>query len=131
MAGLGTVVDLGIERIVKAAFSKLDRNFQPSELERELKTAMKLCRTEFLEGSYVPNKFVIFLSRADYDSFSPLKKQIIEDLVVCVSEYVQQSGNKILGDKRKKIEEKIIIDLRSNNKLSKGMVKIEPSFLRV
>lgn len=131
MAGLGTVVDLGIERIVKAAFSKLDRNFQPSELERELKTAMKLHRTEFFEGSYVPNKFLIFLSRPDYESFSPLKKQIVEDLVVCVSEYVQQSGNKILGDKTKKIEEKIIIDLRSDNKLAKGTVKIEPSFLRI
>ena len=131
MAGIGTIIDLGVERAVKAVFAKIDRGFQPRDLEGELKTAIKLHRTEFIEGSYVPNKFVIFLSRPDYESFSPLKRQIIEDLVVCVSEYVQQSGNKIVGNKGKKIEERIVIDLRSDHKLAKGAVKIEPSFLKI
>lgn len=134
MAGIGTILNIVIERRVEGIFSPLDRDFQPNQLEKKLKDAMKLHRTTFIEGNYFPNKFIIHLNPQDYEDCSPLVRQTIEDLVICAGEYIRESGNRIIGDEgktMKTIEERIVIDLIPDNQLAKGEVRIDPSFFRV
>lgn len=116
--GLLDNFERGLERAVNGAFAKTFRSgLQPVEitsaLRRELDTkAVVVARDRIL----APNKFVVRLSRADYDNLVELGPTLSDEFVLQVERHAQAQHYSFAGG--------ISVDLEPDEKLSQGVVVI-------
>ncbi|AXH34419.1 DUF2662 domain-containing protein [Humibacter sp. BT305] len=113
----------GLERAVNGAFAKTFRSgLQPVEissaLKRELDTrAAVVARDRIL----VPNSFRVLLSPADHERMTALGSALITELDGIVKQHAAQQGFQFAGP--------VVIDLVSDESISKGMIEVESSNL--
>ena len=117
--GLLDNFERGLERAVNGAFAKTFRSgLQPVEitsaLRRELDTkAVVVARDRIL----APNKFVVRLSRADYDTMAELGPTLTDEFVLQVERHATTQHYSFAGG--------ISVELEADDKLPQGVVAID------
>jgi len=117
--GLLDNFERGLERAVNGAFAKTFKSgLQPIEitaaLRRELDTkAAVVARDRIL----VPNKFIVGLSKTDFERMSSLGATLIDELTQLVQQHAAAQHYSFAGG--------ISITLSENERLSQGMIDIK------
>jgi Protein of unknown function (DUF3662)/Inner membrane component of T3SS, cytoplasmic domain len=117
--GLLDNFERGLERAVNGAFAKTFRSgLQPVEitsaLRRELDTkAVVVARDRIL----VPNKFLVHLNPADYDTMSAVGPALIDEFTLQVERHATAQRYSFAGG--------ISIELTADEKLAQGVVDID------
>jgi len=87
-----------------------------AEVERRKKLGIE-------EDAFVPNTYAVYLSKWDYEEFSPLLAGIKDQLRNRLLEKIKTKGYRILSTT-------IALDIREDAALEKGCVVIESSFIK-
>jgi hypothetical protein len=87
-----------------------------AEVERRKKLGIE-------EEAFVPNAFAIYLSKWDYEEFSPLLTGIKEQLRNKLLEKIKTKGYRILSTT-------VTLDIREDEALEQGSVVVESSFIK-
>jgi hypothetical protein len=88
----------GLEHLVEGVFAKAFRTgLQPVEVGRRLIREIDLHRTLGVRGTFVPNRFVIAVSRADRERFAPIEATLIAELIDTARQHARQEHYRFAG----------------------------------
>ena len=106
-----------LERLVEGVFAKAFRSgLQPVELGRRITREMDLRRTVAPRGTLAPNHFIVALSQADRQRFTPIEDELVGELVDLAREHARSEGYIFVGA--------LTIELMTDDDLSPGRLLV-------
>jgi hypothetical protein len=95
--GVLRTVESKLEGLVEGVFSRAFRaRVQPVELARRLAKEMESYKTVSVSRTYVPNEYIVFLSREDRRQFEGYEPALVEELSAHLLEHAAREGLALL-----------------------------------
>src|SRR5215207_5056320 len=109
--------------LVEGTFGRVFRSeVRPVELARKLAREMDEHKTVSVSRTYVPNEYVVWLSRQDREQFEPVEASLIDEL--CVGRSGQSRWGRASRSTRPQIE------FRTDERLALGEFGIQTRVVR-
>lgn len=98
--------------LVEGTFGRVFKTeVRPVELARGLAKEMDAHRTQSLSRTYVPNEFVVWLSRQDRGRYDGMEQEVADELSAYVLEHARQEGLSLVATPRISFETDPALDL--------------------
>jgi hypothetical protein len=110
-----------VNRLVSGNFAEMfDSRVQPLEIASALQTEIHEKAASVGAGrTVVPNKFVIELSKSDYQNFADYEKLLLTELTTVIREYVVTENYTTVGT--------MVIEMKTDDDLIEGVFRITSS----
>jgi hypothetical protein len=121
--GVLRTVESKIEGLVEGMFSRAFRaRVQPVELARRLAKEMESYKTVSVSRTYVPNEYIVFLSREDRRQFEGYEPALVEELSAHLLEHAAREGLALLTRPK--------VSFETDRRLRMGEFGIQPRLVK-
>ena len=110
--------------LVEGTFGRVFRaEVRPEELARRLAREMDEHRTVSLSRTYAPHEYVVYLSPADRERFTPIEHEVAQELSAYLLEHARSERLALVASP--------VIELRTDERLGLGEFGIETRYANV
>jgi hypothetical protein len=121
--GVLRTVESKLEGLVEGMFSRAFRaRVQPVELARRLAKEMESYKTVSVSRTYVPNEYIVFLSREDRRQFEGYEPALVEELSAHLLEHAAREGLALLTRPK--------VSFETDRRLRMGEFGIQPRLVK-
>jgi hypothetical protein len=121
--GVLRTVESKLEGLVEGVFSRAFRaRVQPVELARRLAKEMESHRTLSVSRTYVPNEYIVFLSREDRRQFEGYEAALVEELAAHLLDHAARQGLALLTRPK--------VTFETDRRLRMGEFGIQPRLVK-
>jgi FHA domain-containing protein len=121
--GVLRTVESKLEGLVEGVFSRAFRaRVQPVELARRLAREMESYKTVSVSRTYVPNEYIVFLSREDRRQFEGYEPALVEELSAHLLEHASREGLALLTRPK--------VSFETDRRLRMGEFGIQPRLVK-
>jgi hypothetical protein len=121
--GVLRTVESKLEGLVEGVFSRAFRaRVQPVELARRLAKEMESYKTVSVSRTYVPNEYIVFLSREDRRQFEGYEPALVEELSAHLLEHAAREGLALLTRPK--------VSFETDRRLRMGEFGIQPRLVK-
>jgi hypothetical protein len=121
--GVLRTVESKLEGLVEGVFSRAFRaRVQPVELARRLAKEMESYKTVSVSRTYVPNEYIVFLSREDRRQFEGYEPALVEELSAHLLEHAAREGLALLTRPK--------VTFETDRRLRMGEFGIQPRLVK-
>ena len=121
--GVLRTVESRLEGLVEGVFNRAFRaRVQPVELARRLAKEMESYKTVSVSRTYVPNEYIVFLSREDRRQFEGYEPALVEELSAHLLEHAAREGLALLTRPK--------VSFETDRRLRMGEFGIQPRLVK-
>jgi hypothetical protein len=121
--GVLRTVESKLEGLVEGVFNRAFRaRVQPVELARRLAKEMESYKTVSVSRTYVPNEYIVFLSREDRRQFEGYEPALVEELASHLLEHASREGLALLTRPK--------VSFETDRRLRMGEFGIQPRLVK-
>jgi hypothetical protein len=121
--GVLRTVESRLEGLVEGVFNRAFRSrVQPVELARRLAKEMESYKTVSVSRTYVPNEYIVFLSREDRRQFEGYEPALVEELSAHLLEHASREGLALLTRPK--------VSFETDRRLRMGEFGIQPRLVK-
>ena len=121
--GVLRTVESKLEGLVEGVFSRAFRaRVQPVELARRLAKEMESYKTVSISRTYVPNEYIVFLSREDRRQFESYEPALLEELSAHLLQHAAREGLALLTRPK--------VTFETDRRLRMGEFGIQPRLVK-
>jgi len=121
--GVLRTVESKLEGLVEGVFSRAFRaRVQPVELARRLAKEMESYKTVSISRTYVPNEYIVFLSREDRRQFEGYEPALLEELSAHLLQHAAREGLALLTRPK--------VTFETDRRLRMGEFGIQPRLVK-
>ena len=121
--GVLRTVESKLEGLVEGVFSRAFRaRVQPVELARRLAKEMESYKTVSVSRTYVPNEYIVFLSREDRRQFEGYEPALLDELSAHLLEHAAREGLALLTRPK--------VSFETDQRLRMGEFGIQPRLVK-
>jgi Protein of unknown function (DUF3662)/Inner membrane component of T3SS, cytoplasmic domain len=121
--GVLRTVESKLEGLVEGVFSRAFRSrVQPVELARRLAKEMESYKTVSVSRTYVPNEYIVFLSREDRRQFEGYEPALVEELASYLLDHAAREGLALLTRPK--------VTFETDRRLRMGEFGIQPRLVK-
>jgi hypothetical protein len=121
--GVLRTVESKLEGLVEGMFSRAFRaRVQPVELARRLAKEMESYKTVSVSRTYVPNEYIVFLSREDRRQFEGYEPALVEELAAHLLDHAAREGLALLTRPK--------VTFETDRRLRMGEFGIQPRLVK-
>ena len=121
--GVLRTVESKLEGLVEGMFSRAFKaRVQPVELARRLAKEMESYKTVSVSRTYVPNEYIVFLSREDRRQFEGYEPALVEELAAHLLEHAAREGLALLTRPK--------VTFETDRRLRMGEFGIQPRLVK-
>jgi hypothetical protein len=121
--GLLRSLESKLEGLVEGVFNRAFRaRVQPVELARRLAKEMESYKTVSISRTYVPNEYIVFLSREDRRQFEGYEPALLDELAAHLLEHASREGLALLTRPR--------VSFETDKRLRMGEFGIQPRLVK-
>ena len=121
--GVLRTVESKLEGLVEGVFSRAFKaRVQPVELARRLAKEMESYKTVSVTRTYVPNEYIVFLSREDRRQFEGYEPALVEELSQHLLEHASREGLALLTRPK--------VSFETDRRLRMGEFGIQPRLVK-
>jgi hypothetical protein len=121
--GVLRTVESKLEGLVEGVFNRAFRaRVQPVELARRLAKEMESYKTVSVSRTYVPNEYIVFLSREDRRQFEGYEPALVEELSAHLLEHAAREGLALLTRPK--------VSFETDRRLRMGEFGIQPRLVK-
>jgi hypothetical protein len=121
--GVLRTVESKLEGLVEGVFSRAFRaRVQPVELARRLAKEMESYKTVSVSRTYVPNEYIVFLSREDRRQFEGYEPALVEELSAHLLQHAAREGLALLTRPK--------VTFETDRRLRMGEFGIQPRLVK-
>jgi len=121
--GVLRTVESKLEGLVEGMFSRAFKaRVQPVELARRLAKEMESYKTVSISRTYVPNEYIVFLSREDRRQFEGYEPALLEELAAHLLDHAAREGLALLTRPK--------VSFETDRRLRMGEFGIQPRLVK-
>jgi hypothetical protein len=121
--GVLRTVESKLEGLVEGVFNRAFRaRVQPVELARRLAKEMESYKTVSVSRTYVPNEYIVFLSREDRRQFEGYEPALLEELAAHLLDHAAREGLALLTRPK--------VSFETDRRLRMGEFGIQPRLVK-